>query len=278
MSGDAAARLDCGAGGAVTGAGGELAEARAALRLRQGAGLREDAAAAPHTELALARLGTAFFARQLTRLDDAELAGPSLLPGWSRAALVAHVGYNARALTRLVAWAETGVETPMYASPEQRAREIERGASLPPRALRALFAHSEVHLNVAWRDLPSAAWSAEVVTAQGRTVPVSETAWMRTREVWVHAVDLANGVGFGELPPELLDRLAADVLAGWQRRGERVAVTLVPTDRDEPLVLGDGSGPEVVGAQADLVRWLTGRGARRLTHPGETPPALPRWL
>ncbi|SOD63329.1 maleylpyruvate isomerase [Streptomyces zhaozhouensis] len=255
-----------------------LAGAREELRRRQGAGLREDAPGAPAAELALARLGTAFFARRLALLDDAELAGPSLLPGWSRAALVAHVGYNARALTRLVAWAETGVETPMYASPEQRAREIERGASQPPRALRALFAHSEVHLNVAWRDLPSAAWDAEVVTAQGRTVPARETAWMRTREVWVHAVDLANGAGFGDLPPALLDRLAADVVAGWRRRGEAVSLTLRPEDRDAPLVLGDGSGPEVAGAQADLVRWLTGRGARRLTHAGEAPPALPRWL
>ena len=269
---------DPGPSGGPGPSGDGLAGARAELRRRQGAGLREDAPDAPHAELALARLGTAFFARRLVRLDDAGLAGPSLLPGWSRAALVAHVGYNARALTRLVAWAETGVETPMYASPRQRALEIERGASLPPRALRALFAHSEVHLNVAWRDLPSAAWDAEVVTAQGRTVPARETAWMRTREVWVHAVDLGDGAGFGELPPELLDRLAADVLAGWERRGERVALTLRPTDRGAPLVVGDGSGPEVAGDQADLVRWLTGRGARRLTHNGDALPALPRWL
>ncbi|MDT0266493.1 maleylpyruvate isomerase family mycothiol-dependent enzyme [Streptomyces sp. DSM 44915] len=268
-----------GAGAGATGqAFDELAAARAELRRRQGPGLRTDAPGAPHAELALARLGTAFLARQLAGISDAELAGPSLLPGWSRAALVAHVGYNARALTRLCAWAETGEPHPMYASPEQRAREIEYGASLPPRALRALFAHSATHLDVAWRDLPSAAWTAEVVTAQGRTVPAAETAWMRTREVWVHAVDLATGAGFGAFPPDLLDRLAADAVGAWRRRGEPPALTLAADDRAAPLVVGDGTGPTVAGRQADLVRWLLGRGPHHLRHPTPDPPPLPRWL
>ena len=43
-------------------------------------------------------------------------------PGWSRRHVVAHVGYNARALTRLVEWAKTGIETPMYASADQSGR------------------------------------------------------------------------------------------------------------------------------------------------------------
>ena len=43
--------------------------------------------------------------------------------------VVAHVHYNARALGRLVQWATTGTENRMYASPEQRASEIEAGAA-----------------------------------------------------------------------------------------------------------------------------------------------------
>lgn len=52
---------------------------------------------------------------------------------------------------------------------------------------------SSTHPRLEWRDLPDANWTHEVRTAQGRTVPASETVWMRTREVWVHAVDLDNG-------------------------------------------------------------------------------------
>lgn len=256
----------------------DLEAARQALRARQGAGARYDSPNAPHTELAWARTGTAYFARKLNELDDDALRGPSLLPGWSRAHLVAHVGYNARALTRLCEWARTGVETPMYASTEQRNAEIERGASLPARALRFLFAHSEVHLNVEWRDLTDEAWGAQVRTAQGRVVPARETAWMRAREVWVHAVDLDNGGSYRDFPRGLLDRLADDVVGGWARRGETPDLVLEPTDRPEPVVLGAGEGPHVRGTTADLVRWLTGRGARRLGSSTGELPALPRWL
>ena len=60
-------------------------------------------------DLATARLGTAYFRRLLWKVRDDEFAAPSLLPGWQRNQLVAHVGYNARAVSRLVAWAATGM-------------------------------------------------------------------------------------------------------------------------------------------------------------------------
>ena len=255
-----------------------LAAAREALRARQGQGARYDSPAAPARELAWARSGTAYFARALNELTDAQLDEPSLLPGWTRAALVAHVGYNARALTRLCEWARTGVETPMYASVEQRNAEIERGATLPARALRHLFAHSEVHLSVEWRDLTDEDWDTEVRTAQGRTVPARETAWMRTREVWIHAVDLDNGASFLDFPPEVVDELCADVVRAWQNRGEEVDLVLAPTDRADRTTVGTGTGPTVRGRAADLARWLTGRGGRRLESSTGTLPNLPRWL
>jgi maleylpyruvate isomerase len=240
--------------------------AREALRLRQGAGARYDAPTAPAETLAWARLGSAYFARVLNDLPDAALGEASVLPGWTRAHVVAHVGYNARALVRLVEWARTGEVTPMYTSAKQRDAEIERGSTLPAQALRHLAAHAAIHLDVEWRDLPGAAWTTPVVTAQGRTVPVSETAWMRTREVWVHAIDLADvarGVtpSFADVPAAVLERLRDDILGTWARRGEPVDVS------------------SVRATLPDLVRWLTGRGRNRLTTAGDGPlPELPRWL
>ena len=261
---------------AAGGSPSSLEAAAAALRERQGAGARYDAANAPHEELALARLGTAYFARKLNELSDAELDEPSLLPGWSRRHVVSHVGYNARALTHLTEWARTGVETPMYTDPGQRERQILRGVTLPARALRFLFDHSAVHLNVEWRDLSDHQWDAPVVTAQGRTVPVRETAWMRAREVWVHAVDLGNGGSFRDFPPELVDRIIADVIGAWKRRGESAELVIAPHGA-EPLTIGAG-GPIVSGEAADVARWLAGRGARRLAASTDELPGIPRWF
>lgn len=75
--------------------------------------------------------GTAAFEADVHRLTDPGFPRPSYLPGWSRAHVVAHVARNADALVNLLIWARTGIETPMYASGDQRAREIEEGARQP---------------------------------------------------------------------------------------------------------------------------------------------------
>ena len=235
--------------------------------------------------LLLARRGQAYFSRKLNELRDADFDAPSLLPGWSRRHLIAHVGYNARAVARLVEWAATGVETPMYESPSQREEEIEFGATLPTEALRNLSAHAAVHLNVSWRDLSAEAWDHEVTTAQGRQVPVSETVWMRTREVWLHAVDLDNGGSVEDFPTELVDLLLEDLVRVWRRK--RVAngapnVILEPTDRNADFRVDDDPAPDslvVRGDAARLVAWGTGRGHTGvLTADGAPPPAAPAWL
>ncbi|GAB3170917.1 mycothiol-dependent maleylpyruvate isomerase NagL [Myceligenerans halotolerans] len=245
--------------------------------------------------LLLARRGQAYFSRKLNELRNDRLDAPSLVAGWTRRHVIAHVGLNARALTRLTEWAATGVETPMYGSPRERDAEIEFAATLPARALRNLSAHGAVHLDVEWRDLPDEAWRAPVRTALGRVVPASETVWMRTREVWVHAVDLDNGGSFGDFPPELIDALLADVLGAWRRRLDPADVpplVLAPTDRDHAVsadgsarmdrdgVVGAGRESLVVrGTAADLTRWATGRGADGVVvSGGGEVPAPPRWL
>ncbi|MGO4203748.1 maleylpyruvate isomerase family mycothiol-dependent enzyme [Rhodococcus sp. TAF43] len=162
--------------------------------------------------LDLAREGTAYFAQRLAAVSDADLSGPSLLEGWTRKHLVAHVGYNAAALCRILDWAATGVETPMYESMQQRAREIDEGATLSVGSLRNLFTHTAARLDEQWRTVPREAWAAQVRTAQGRMVPASETAWMRSREVWIHTVDLGNGGRFDEFPDVVLDSLLDDVV------------------------------------------------------------------
>ena len=176
-------------------------------------------------------------------LDSLVLDGESLLPGWSRAHVAAHVAANAQALTNLTRWAITGIRTPMYASPEERAAGIERGLAMRPVELDAWLRRSAAALSSSMRRMSSEHWAREVVTAQGRSVTATEIPWLRAREVYVHVVDLGVGVGFDDLPGDFLEALCADVVA---KRGEV---------------------PGQAGPLAERVAWLTGRPHRLVGAP-----------
>lgn len=199
--------------------------------------------------------GTDLFLGCVRSLTDSGLDQESNLPGWTRRTLVAHVAANADAIGNLVHWAASGHETPMYASPESRAAGIEQGSRLPIGDLRAWLDESASTLAAAMDALTSAQWAHPVVTAQARTVPVSETPWMRSREVMVHSVDLASDVHFPDLPQSFLSALREDIT---NKRGDV---------------------PEVVGDLADVTAWLAGRNYARVATPsGEPAPPLGPWL
>ncbi|MFF4575330.1 maleylpyruvate isomerase N-terminal domain-containing protein [Streptomyces sp. NPDC001410] len=199
------------------------------------------------------RQGTDLLLGAAARLDATALDEPTGLPGWTRRHLVAHVAANADALGNLVHWAATGEETPMYASPEERAAGIERGAALPAAVLLGRLRDSATRLENAIAALTPGQWDREVVTAQGRTVPATEIPWLRAREAYVHAVDLDTGVDFVDLPDDFLAALRDDIRAG---RG----LAELPA--------------EVAGAPlADVTAWLAGR-----PHPLSAAPDLGPWL
>ncbi len=130
--------------------------------------------AAPGLALKWWREGEAAFLATVDGLTDDELAESSPLPGWTRTTAIAHVARNADALVNLLAWARTGVETPMYASPASRDADIATTAALPPAALRADLIEARTRLAEAVEQLSETAWVAQVRTAQGRTVPARE--------------------------------------------------------------------------------------------------------
>lgn len=229
------------------------------------------------SSLSWMRQGTGLLLATLEELPDAELDGATALPAWSRRHLVAHLGFNAQALCRLAAWARTGVRTPMYASSEQRDQEIAGAADWPPERLRAFVRETAAGLEADLAGLGPQDWTAEVVTAQGRTVPASDVPWMRTREVAVHLVDLGAGTAFGDLPQDLCEALVDDVAGLRSRRGDGPALELAGGPGRTWTVAGAGAPVRVEGSAAGLARWLTGRGADELP-PGQALPELPRWL
>lgn len=186
-----------------------LDSARNALRLRQGSGARYDAEDAPAEDLYVARLGTAYFARKLNELSDAALFEQAIGEGWTRAEVVANVSYHARALCRQIEAVAAGVDPPaMYDDDATKAEDIAMGATLPARALRHLFEHSAIHLDVVWRDLPSAEWDARAPNAAGEPRPMRQTARERAELIWLSALDLSNGARQQDLPVGLQPLLA----------------------------------------------------------------------
>lgn len=213
-------------------------------------------------------LGTA-----LGRLTDEEFGRPTLLPGWDRAHLLAHLARNADALVNLLTWARTGVETPMYPSTEVRNEQIEESARQSAPALRGDVLTAIAGLVEAMRGMPDEAWTAPVRTAQGRSVAATEVPWMRCREVWVHAVDLDAGVGFEEIPAGVLAALIDDVFRMWQRRGQAPDLVVFAGEREW------GSGAQTVaGSLPAVTAWLTGRSAGEDLQADGALPKLPAWL
>ncbi|MER6982059.1 maleylpyruvate isomerase family mycothiol-dependent enzyme [Streptomyces carpinensis] len=196
-----------------------------------------------------ARTGTKLLLDAVAGLDEAGFSAPSALPGWTRRHLAAHVAANADALCNLVHWAATGEETPMYASPEERAAGIAKGATLSAGELRSWVTASAQALDEGLDRLTDEQWRHEVVTAQGRTVPATEIPWMRSREACVHAVDFGTGLTFADLPSGFMTALAGEIST---KRG----LTELP----------DGPLPEVTA-------WLAGR-----PHSLADAPELGPWL
>ncbi|WP_222871827.1 maleylpyruvate isomerase family mycothiol-dependent enzyme [Nonomuraea sp. PA05] len=223
----------------------------------------------------MAEGGRTFFAA-LAGLPDDRLDRPTALTGWTGRHLVAHVAANADALVNLAHWARTGEERPMYTSFEQRDADIQAGAVRSAAELRSWAAASAEQLDRRLSELDERQWSRPVRTAQGRTVPAAEIAWLRAREVMVHAVDLGAGVGFGDLPADFLTSLIDDITAKRSGAGDGPALTLTATGvHSSWTVAGTGDPAEVTGTLAELAAYLSGRGP----GPGDRPaPPLPRWL
>jgi maleylpyruvate isomerase len=213
-------------------------------------------------------LGTA-----LGRLVDEEFAEPSRLPGWTRGLVLAHLARNADAMGNLLTWARTGVETPMYASPEAREAGIEETAALPPPQLRADVLDAIGRLATAMHEMPPHAWAAPVRIRQGRTIAAAEVPWLRAQEVWVHSVDLDAGVTFADIPEDVLAAIVDGAFRMWDGRDQVPDVALFAGDRE----WGTGS-LAVAGTLPAVTAWIIGRSTGEDLQADGPLPTLPAWL
>jgi maleylpyruvate isomerase len=225
---------------------------------------------------ALARLEEADAAllRTVSGLDDRAVREPSLCEGWSRAHVIAHLARNAEAMQRLVTWAETGVPTQSYASPEGREREIEESAKQDAVRLRVDLATASEAFRMRASHLRGRSDLATVRNLNGMPLAGDQIPWARLREVVFHHVDLDAGFTFADAPPDV-------VRAGLQETVDRLSgrvgcppLTLVGTDGRRWHV--GGGGQEVRGRPSQLLLWLARGRDEGLESHAPLPP-LPRW-
>jgi maleylpyruvate isomerase len=199
-------------------------------------------------------------------VTDEQARAPSLLPGWSRGHVLAHLARNADALRNLLIWARTGVRTPMYATPQARDEEIEAGAGRPAAELAAGLRESAGAFAREASGLPAGSWNATVRGMDGPEHPAWFVLVRRLGEVEIHHVDL----GLAYRPPDWPPRFVADEL-------ERTAGRFAGRDGVPPCVLeaaGTGQrfvlGPAGAAGARDgevivsgpggwLLAWLIGR-------------------
>ena len=197
--------------------------------------------------------------RTLDAVPADQWSAPSVLPGWSRADVAAHLALNAEGLAGVLIAAASGSAAPMYASQAARDRDIEvlaadgaGGLALRTRAAAGAF-------HDALRAMPREAWSGTFERVpDGPPTALSAVPSMRLSEVQIHHADLGLGFGPQDWPVEFCrDVVEASVAVQAGAGPFRVTAT----DLGHSWVVGDGPGTaEVRGAVADLAWWLVGRG------------------
>ncbi|MGW3357738.1 maleylpyruvate isomerase family mycothiol-dependent enzyme [Streptomyces bungoensis] len=220
-------------------------------------------------DLACVREATERLLTAAAALDNATLAQPSRLPGWTRGHVLAHLARNADALVNVLEG------RPMYESAAARDADIERDAARPLDVQLTDVRESGARLQQA--GAVPADWSRTVELRNGVTDSAARLPFRRWAEVELHHVDLGIGYELEDVPAEFAEREIAFLAQRFAGHPD-VAATRV-TDGTRAWSTGrEASEPEITvsGPAAELLGWLAGRreGAS-LEVMGGTLPKLP---
>jgi maleylpyruvate isomerase len=173
---------------------------------------------------------------RLELIDDVVIARPSRLPGWTIGHVLTHLARNADSLADVLEAAADGHSVPQYPGGlEQRAGDIEEGATRSAAACANDVRRAAKRIEAVFAELPDRVWDAFGVGFHGEPSPCRTIPFRRWTEVEFHHVDL--GLGY---EPE-----------NWP--AEFVSLALVDTLNDLP--------PRIVaaGQRASMLAWLAGR-------------------
>jgi maleylpyruvate isomerase len=200
--------------------------------------------------------------RTVDGLDETAYAEPSLLSGWTRAHVVAHLTLNAEGLAGVLHGAHVGERRTMYASREARDGDIADLAGAAPAELRERFLASTGLFREALDAMHEDDWEGRFErTPGGQDLALVNVPLMRVREVEIHHADLDAGYQAADWS----EGFRVVLLESMTRRPYPAPFSVRPTDLDRTWRYGDhggsvAAGPVVSGTSAALGWWLTGRG------------------
>lgn len=232
-----------------------------------------------HVILELLTDADARLVRTVDRCSADELSSPSLLPGWSRAHVVAHLALNGEALEGVLTGIAQGEPVAMYPSSARRDTDIDELAAAGPGELRERVMAATTCFARAAEAF--AAESGDVLFERvpgGPRLPASEVLPMRWREVEVHHADLGTGYSRADWTTDL----ALAVLYSASRRPWSAPFRVLVRDPARSWEYGDAGGegpvPTVCGDARDLAWWITGRGeGEGLSTDHDALPEVPAW-
>lgn len=216
--------------------------------------------------------------QRLTRTVDGFSGGdwdaPSLLPGWSRAHVIAHLALNGEALGGVLHGVVEHEPVPMYPSRGARDADIEELAAADHADLRERLLASLTSFQDTVVAMPDDAWSGRFdrTSDSEGTLPLDAVPLMRVREIEIHHADLDAGYTADQWPTAF----AEVVVDGMVKRLDPDPVfRVVPLDSDRSWDVGpvDEQSAVVTGPVAQVAWWLTGRppGAQVSCSRGELP-------
>ncbi len=214
--------------------------------------------------------------RTVDLMTDEEYAAPSLLPGWTRGHVVAHLALNAEGLAGALMGVSHGRPVPMYASSQARDDDIEGLSTAAPTTLRTRLLGATTEFVIAVNGVDDDSWEIEIErTPGGPSFPAGAVTSMREREVEIHHADLGLAYTRADWPSTFCTRLLDLKTDGEGAKG----FWLHATDLDLRWHCGDGDGgPTVSGSAPDLGWWLTGRGdGEGLTSDDGVLPRIEEW-
>ncbi|MFF4908731.1 maleylpyruvate isomerase family mycothiol-dependent enzyme [Streptomyces sp. NPDC001260] len=204
-----------------------------------------------------------------TELDNASVAEPSRLPGWTRGHVLAHLARNADALVNVLEG------RPMYVSGKARDADIERDAPRPLQTQLADLRESAARFQAA--GAAPADWSRTVELRNGVTDSASRVPFRRWAEVELHHVDLGIGYELEHLPEQFTEREIAFLADRFSGHPDVPPTRL--TDGTRAWRTGrEAADAEitVTGPAPELLGWLAGRrDGSGLTVRGGSLPGLP---
>jgi maleylpyruvate isomerase len=150
-------------------------------------------------------------------ITEPDLRAPSLLPGWTRARVLAHLALGADAMRNLLVGARTGQDRSADASVEAYQAGLKHTESLRPEELVNELADSAMALRTVARQLPDDRWQVPVRVPGLTPFPAAGLLTRRLVEVELHHCDLGAGYGPASWPASFAAMELPEPMSSWRQ-------------------------------------------------------------